>query len=150
MEPFVPTFHSFQPLLIAKKGSILVAASFLVPPLFFSFYLLLIRQKGESQNGCFKKTKHAKFSQKRISGGKKCSFFGKFGVLCFLETPVLRFTLLPHITDVIWNKYDLNVQQSCRLHNIKYMIASIQITNTELSAFIAVLVFKLLSRNVFL
>ena len=31
-----------------------------------------------------------------VSGGKKCSFFGKFGVLCFLETPVLRFTLLPY------------------------------------------------------
>ena len=27
--------------------------------------------------------------------GKKCSFFEKFGVLCFLETPVLRFALLP-------------------------------------------------------
>ena len=26
---------------------------------------LVIRQKGESQNGCFKKTKHAKFSEKR-------------------------------------------------------------------------------------
>ena len=26
-----------------------------------------------------------------VSGGKKYSFFGKFGVLCFLETPVLRF-----------------------------------------------------------
>ena len=65
----------------------------------------VIRQKGESQNGCFKKTKHAKFFEKRtflnpwytyvcVSGVKKCSFFGKFGVLCFLETPVLRFTLL--------------------------------------------------------
>ena len=31
-----------------------------------------------------------------VSGGKKCSFFGKFGVLCFLETPVLRFSLLPY------------------------------------------------------
>ena len=29
-------------------------------------------------------------------GGKKCSFFGKFGVLCFLETPVLRFALMPY------------------------------------------------------
>ena len=29
-----------------------------------------------------------------VSEGKKCSFFGKFGVLCFLETPVLRFALL--------------------------------------------------------
>ena len=25
----------------------------------------VIRQKGESQNGCFEKTKHAKFSEKR-------------------------------------------------------------------------------------
>ena len=31
-----------------------------------------------------------------VSGGKKCSFFGNFGVLCFLETPVLRFSLLPY------------------------------------------------------
>ena len=31
-----------------------------------------------------------------VSGGKKCLFFGNFGVLCFLETPVLRFTLLPY------------------------------------------------------
>ena len=29
-------------------------------------------------------------------GGKKCSFFGKFGVLCFPETPILRFALLPY------------------------------------------------------
>ena len=69
----------------------------------------VITQKGESQNGCFKKRKHAKFSKKRtffltsdthtyvcISGGKKCSFFGKFGVLSFLETPVLRFALLSY------------------------------------------------------
>ena len=31
-----------------------------------------------------------------VSGGKKCSFFGKFGMLCFLETPVLRFSLSPY------------------------------------------------------
>ena len=31
-----------------------------------------------------------------VSGGKKYSFFGKFGGLCFLETPVLRFALLPY------------------------------------------------------
>ena len=47
--------------------------------------LSVIRQKGESQNWCFKKTKHA-----------KCSFFGKFGMFCFLETPALRFALLPY------------------------------------------------------
>ena len=30
------------------------------------------------------------------SGGKKRSFFGKFGVLCILVTSVLRFALLPY------------------------------------------------------
>ena len=30
-----------------------------------------------------------------VSGGQKL-FFGKFGMLCFLETPVLRFALLPY------------------------------------------------------
>ena len=48
------------------------------------------RQKGESQNGCLKKTMHAKFSE------KQALFFGKFGVLCFLETNVLRFILFPY------------------------------------------------------
>ena len=40
---------------------------------------------------CFKKTNYV-----CVSGGKKCSFLGKFYVFCFLETPVLRFTLLPY------------------------------------------------------
>ena len=31
-----------------------------------------------------------------VSSGKKCSFLGTFGVLCLLETPVLRFALLSH------------------------------------------------------
>ena len=31
-----------------------------------------------------------------IFGGKKCSFFGKFGVLSFLVIPVLRFAFLPY------------------------------------------------------
>ena len=59
----------------------------------------LIRQKGESQNRCFKKTKDAKFYDKRIfftPGGKKCSFFEKIDVLYFLETSVLRLALLPY------------------------------------------------------
>ena len=29
-------------------------------------------------------------------GGNKCSLLRKFDVLCFLETPVLRFGLLPY------------------------------------------------------
>ena len=31
-----------------------------------------------------------------VPGGKKRLFFGNFGVLSFLETPVLRFALLPY------------------------------------------------------
>ena len=31
-----------------------------------------------------------------VSGVKKCSFFGKFDMLCFLETTVLRFAVLPY------------------------------------------------------
>ena len=38
--------------------------------------------------------------------------------------------------------------QSCKLYNNKYMFTSAQITNTESFAFIAVLVFKLLSIKV--
>ena len=69
----------------------------------------VIRRKGESQKGCFKKTKHVKFPGKtNISnplvrtrtcaylGIRNVRFFGKFDVFCFLETPVLRFALLPY------------------------------------------------------
>ena len=38
--------------------------------------------------------------------------------------------------------------QWCKLYDNKYMIASTQIANTEIFAYIAVLVFKLLSRKV--
>ena len=55
-------------------------------------YSSVIRQKGESQNECFKKTKHAKYSD--IRGQEMFVFFGKFALLCFLETSVLRFALL--------------------------------------------------------
>ena len=65
----------------------------------------VIRQKDKSQNGGNKKTKHAEFSEKRtfltpppplIRTRKKCSFFGKSGVLRFLVTSVLRLALLPY------------------------------------------------------
>ena len=44
-----------------------------------------------------------------------------------------------------WEKLKV---QSCKLYNNKYMIASTQITNTDIFAFIAVLVFKLLGHEV--
>ena len=40
-----------------------------------------------------------------VSGGKKCLFFGKFGVLCFLETPILRFALLPYYRWAIYRNF---------------------------------------------
>ena len=69
---------------------------------------LIINQKDESQNGCYKKAKRQIFKQKKnehflppdthtnvyVSKGEKCLFFGRFCVLCFLGTPVLRFFLL--------------------------------------------------------
>ena len=73
---------------------------------------LVIRQKGKYQNGGNKKTKHAKFSEKTnvsypLIHTRTCAyqgvrnvwlffFFGKFDVLCFLVTSVLRFALLPY------------------------------------------------------
>ena len=43
------------------------------------------------------------------SKGKKWSFFGKFGVLCFLLTPVLTFALLPYYRRIsVWWNIDLN------------------------------------------
>ena len=31
-----------------------------------------------------------------VLGGKKCSFLARFGMLCFLETPIFRFAILPY------------------------------------------------------
>ena len=44
----------------------------------------------------FLKKEHFLPSDTCVSGGKKCSFFGEFSMLCFFETPVLRFALLPY------------------------------------------------------
>ena len=109
-----------------------------------------IKQKGQSQKGCYKKTKQAKFSKKKyflppdtlicvcVSGGKECSFFGKFGVLCFLVTLFLRFALLPycrrihskHFVAFSWlqqgsNTRTLNVKPSTNqvVHSIQQILA---------------------------
>ena len=51
----------------------------------------------------FKKTNYV-----CVLGGKKCSFFRKFDVLFYLETPVLRFTLLPYYRQ---NNTDKNLSE---------------------------------------
>ena len=73
-------------------------------------YNKAIMQKGESQNGCFKKTKHAKFSGKRAFltlwyayfVRKKCSLFGKFGILCFFLKHPFWDSPFCLITVVMW------------------------------------------------
>ena len=50
-----------------------------------------------------------------LIGGKKCSFFEKFGVLCFLVTSVLQFVLLLY--------YRRPVIKSYRLHKIDRMFS---------------------------
>ena len=61
--------------------------------------LLVIRQKGESQTGCFKKIKHVKFSDKR-------TFLTPWYAL--LGTSVLRFVLLPYYWGVVFYPYLLS------------------------------------------
>ena len=60
-----------------------------------------------------------------------------------------EFIKLLDLTPYVLTTMHLKVQ-SCKLCNSKYMIASTKVTNTEIFAFIAVLVFKLLSRKVLL
>ena len=65
---FFPLFPSF--FLLYKKVCICVCVCGAMRCGGFS-NSSVIRQKGEPQNGCFKKTKHAKFSEKR-----KCAYQG--------------------------------------------------------------------------
>ena len=87
------------------------------------------RQKGESQNGVSRKQSTSKFPNNEhfllpdthtyvcVPGGKKCSFFGFFDVLCFLETCFQGrpFALLPtnysnstKLVELIFDKLRIN------------------------------------------
>ena len=95
----------------------------------------VIRQKGESQNGCFKKTKHAKFSEKRtfltpwyahvreaLENNslqlKAVSFFCKncvFDTSKYLDLPVGKYDFpitvkgcFPHKRPLNWIRFLLN------------------------------------------
>ena len=77
-----------------------------------------IRQNGESQNGCHKKTKHANFFKKPehkhvcASGGKKCLFFGKFGLLCFFCNTLFWDWNLCLITDELRQQQQQNIESN--------------------------------------
>ena len=53
----------------------------------------------------FRKSEHFFPPDTYTSGGKKCSFYGKFCLPCFLETHVLRFALLANYQRL--NKHNL-------------------------------------------
>ena len=63
-----------------------------------------------------------------VSGGKKCLFFGKYGVLCFLETPVLRFALLAYyrrslcLTGFAFQNKDINGKSKILTENFNEYI----------------------------
>ena len=82
------------------------------------------KAKGRISKGYFKKTKRVKFSEKLIFltpwyvlliRTRMCtyqvvtSFSQKFGMLCFLETPVLRFALMLYYRRYITNIWIGNV-----------------------------------------
>ena len=62
------------------------------------------KAKGGITKRVFQENKERQIFQKtnisylliRTQGGKKCFFFGKPGVLCFLKTPFLKFALLSY------------------------------------------------------
>ena len=113
-------FHCFQAKNINFAGL----------PFLYRFFCLLIksrtevsvwnssviRQKGESQNRCFKKTKRAKFSEKRTflppppplirtrtcayQGVRNACFSENLSCFVFFETPVLRFAFLPYYRQI--------------------------------------------------
>ena len=77
----------------------------------------VLKQKGECQSGGNKKTKRVIYSKKWtflypwyadvrvhlfVSRGKKCLFFGKYDVFCFLVNSVFRFALF----DLIPTRYE--------------------------------------------
>ena len=70
--------------------------------------LLAVSQKGEFKTGVIRKQSTPNFPKNErflypnthlrmcVLGGKKCPFFEKFDMHCFLVTAVLRFALLPY------------------------------------------------------
>ena len=100
----------------------------------------VIRQKDESQDRDKKKKSTPSFPINEhflppdshiyvcVTEGKKYSFFGKFGVLCFLFA-ILRFALLPFYQQIaqIWLPQYIKVLSSCRdLHWIHLYVINFQ------------------------
>ena len=70
-----------------------------------------------------------------VSGDKKCYFFGKFGVLCILETPVLRFALLVYyrrtLIVLFEDKLMSNFKKKAELFNSHFAAQCTVVNNTS-------------------
>ena len=90
--------------------------SLILPWYFSGIKRWILRQQGKRVNlksGVTRKQSTPNFSENEhflphythtfvcVLGSKKCLFLGKFGMLCFLVTPVLRFALLPYYRRII-------------------------------------------------
>ena len=91
----------------------------------------VIRQKGESQNGCFKKNKARQFSGKRTflnpcayQGVRNVRFLDNLACSVFVETSVLRFTLLPYYRRfVVLSKVNRKTSLiSCKTLNLRLLL----------------------------
>ena len=83
----------------------------------FNYKSSVMRQKRKSQNRCFKKTRHAKFSEKQAfltawNEEQNVRFSENLGNFCFLEIPVLRFTLLSYYRRSKKSLLKVHVQQT--------------------------------------
>ena len=65
-----------------------------------------------------------------LSGGKKCSFFGKFGMLCFLVTLVLRFAILPYYRR--YHKKSLMASHKESNQRVKFIFFFYSLNETDL------------------
>ena len=85
-------------------------------------HCLLLELNTKWRTGCLARTWITYVS---ISGDK-CSIFGKFGVLCFLETPVLRFAHLPY-----YRRYFLLKTSTVTLTNQLSIIPSLKLLTSS-------------------
>ena len=101
---------------------------------FFSNISSVIMQKGDSQNGCFKKTKHAKFSKKHTSayqGVRNVCFSKNMTCFVFLKHPFWYspFCFISDDLDNLWQKSCLYVSKK---GNLKYSLTlSVSIPDDE-------------------
>ena len=107
-----------------------------------ALYFVVSKAKGRISKRVFQENKARKVFRKRkisyplirarayvfVSERKKCSFFGKPGVLCFLETPVLRFALCLITNNFRINKSMAFVTQMVLIVNLDFIVFRIKLT----------------------